>query len=72
MDDLTDDLRAVASRAKSWLLPSDVEKIESAVDRIDDLTAHLWSMAANRAPRHPNDTHVEVLMPIAVWEEFRP
>lgn len=43
-----------------------------AAARLDRLTTHLWAMAANQAPKQPDDTHVQVMMPVAVWEEFRP
>ena len=35
---------------------------ERAQAEVERLRTHLWSMAANHAPRHPNDTHVEVFM----------
>lgn len=47
-------------------------KHESTLEHIERLHAVLWSMAANRTPRHPDDTHVEVFMPVDVWAEFRP
>lgn len=47
-------------------------KAQNVLDHVERLHAVLWSMAANRAPRHPDDTHVEVFMPVDVWAEFRP
>jgi len=46
--------------------------VDDAADEIERLRLVLWSMASNVAPKHPDDTHVVVYMPIEVWREVRP
>ncbi len=68
-------LRQLAQRgrdAKLTFTPQVIADLESAADRIEYLEWTLWSMAANKCPQHPDDTHVEVLMPVEVWQKHRP
>ena len=52
--------------------PEVVRVDHPGLPEIERLRLILWSMASNRAPKHPDDTHVEAFMPINVWREFRP
>jgi len=76
----------ILERLRGWLRMMDVaghgpdadmtalrtKHITEAADEIERLRIQLWAMAANRAPKQPGDTHVEVFMPVELWKEVRP
>lgn len=67
MSDLIEELLQMADDLDPELRPA----LLGAADEIERLRAALGDMAQDWCCRHPNDTHVEVLMPVELFKEFR-